>query len=373
MLSFNKGKTLVLAALLLTAIAIFYLAVNGHFTSNIEAEVYSLNGTPISVNNELSLNEEMVITNENNKLLGYNLWNNEFIWDIPLKNPVNRFWDIGGRAVIESLSGASMVDLISHKTLWDFTAGGEIERVVDVCKSFIVFESRTKKAEEKCAFYFINNEGEAEWNFPLHTEAVLCGAISSDEEYISISTLEISDYIKSRIYLFNKNGDIIWAKIFDNEIITFIFFNGEDVGALIENTLIYISPNGNIKEETKLSGTVMMASASKEGHIAICRKDSPESNIVKDIGRTYIDLYGGSTGKRLWSVELENDCRHLNISDDGYLVVVSTTNRVVAITRKGDIAGEYNTDFSIDKMIISPFGIPFIISHENGSVLVYDL
>ncbi len=371
-MSFNKGKTLILAALLLMVVAIFYLAVNGFFTGYIDVETYSLNGTPISVNKVVYLDEKMVITNENDKLQGYNLWNHELMWDIPFKNPVSKFWKIGDRAVIESLSGASMVDLLSHKILWNFTANGGIERVIDVCSTYTIFESRSKKAEEKSTLYFVNNEGEAEWNFPLHAESVLCGAISPDKEYISISTLEISDYIKSRVYLFNKNGDMIWAKNFDNEIITFVFFNGEDVGTLKENTLVYISSNGNIKNETELAGTVMMASASKDG-IVICRKDSPESNIAKDIGRTYLDLYGGSTGKRLWSVELEKDCRHLKISDDGYLVVASTQNYVVTITRKGDYAGKYSTDFSIDKMVTSPLGIPFIISHENGSVLVYDL
>lgn len=372
-MSFNKGKTLVLAALLLTVIAVFYLAVNGFFTSNMQVEAYSLAGNPIPVKKIIYLDEKMFITNDNGKLQGCDLYNYELLWNITFKDAIKKFWKIEDKAIVESLSGASMVDLVSHEILWNFTADGDNERVIDACSSFTIFESRTNKDEKGSTLFFINNEGEAEWNLPLYAESVLCGVISPDNEYISISTLEISDSIKSRVYLFNKNGDMIWAKNFDNEIISFVSFSGEDVGTLKENTLVYISPDGNIKKVIELAGNVMMASATKDGSIVICRKDSPESNIVKDVGRTYIDLYGGNKNKRLWSVELEKDCRHLKISDDGNLIVASTQNRVVIFTREGDYAGEYSTDFSIDRMVISPLGIPFIISHENGSVLVNDL
>ena len=367
----NKGKFLVMAALILILVTIFYIVPNNSFTNPMVGENYSLLGVTIDINKTLYLDEEIIISNEGNKLVAYSILNQEQIWDIPLKYPIEKFKIIEDKIITESSEGISMIDFGSLDMLWHFSIDSPSQRVIDICDEYSILALDVKEDANKSGVYLIDNMGDNKWIFPLERESVVCGGICPEKDYIVICTLEITDNIRSRVYLLDKTGNIMWAKNFDNEIITFVFFHDENIGFLKENTIISMSLAGKIEDENELSGTILRAAESKD-ILAICRKESPESHIIKDMGKSYLDLYSKISGKRLWSIELEDDCKNIKISDDGHLIFILVKNKVLIITRKGDIIEEYGTGFDIDDFLISPSGIPFIVNHKDKSVLIYD-
>jgi hypothetical protein len=367
-LSGGRRNIIILAGLLLIMVVIFYLLIDGITPLQFDKDLPSFSAEPLQIDNVLYFDRNCIICGRGERLEGYRPDNFEPLWGIKPGFPVKKIWNTDGGFILDTSKGIEMFDPAAKKTLWRFSAGEGPQRLLDVCGGFSLMEGRIK-GEEEFNLFFIDDKGELKWNFPLNSETLINGCIASDGEYIAVSTLKVQNSINGKIIMFNSKGELLWAKVYDDELITFLNFNKDgELTALKENTLAYFHPSGQLKKEQTLGGQILRASASREGYLVLCRRESPESNILKG-GRNVLELYNPS-GRRQWQVELDHECRDIKITDDGRIIIALLDNSVLALTVRGEFIGEYRTDFSINGIVTPPEGIPFIINHAEGSALI---
>lgn len=162
-------------------------------------------------------------------------------------------------------------------------------------------------------------------------------SFSEGSEAFSISIVDISsELIKTKIITYDLKGDILWAKNFDNIIISQLTYSKDNrLLAIGENSVYIYNNDGSLHHEAKIDGEICNAAMSN--HIVAIT--------LHNKAKQYLVCYDVNMRERS-RVEIKPD--PLGIFPQKSNLLLYYNNELMIITLKGELNAMYkpNTDIS---------------------------
>ena len=200
--------------------------------------------------------KDVILSYNNDQLIGYNLEGKEiFSKDISYDNNIvaygTEYAYVGDRT-----SGKISKFNSKGQEEWSYIAEGSLEYILERNQNLIILT----KIEDIQGINVLNDKGKSITKLIVEDSSVFDCDIKDDDKTIIIGSFKISDEgIVSILKYYSYSGELLWEKIFHNEIIQKVkFIDGDNIVSFTDNKIYSISSsesllwskdiNGNIKD-----------------------------------------------------------------------------------------------------------------------------
>ncbi len=231
------------------------------------------------------------------------------------------------------------------KIIWDYALQSEPWNIFGEDNGCILIEYKDISGSKIEVF---NSKGTALGKAALKNAYVISFGAGSEDRY-TISVVDItSENLKSRLITYNSAGQMVWAKDFNNEIISYVhFLKNNNILAAVSNKLLNYGNDGNIVKEVKLDGKLQNISASTDTIVIVINERGKYSSVIFD---GYLEKYG--------QIKLEIVPKGIFVHENNYILydkdklLLGNVNDSIVTTYKSvsDIVSAYMT--SRDSMYI---------------------
>ncbi|MDE1765852.1 MAG: PQQ-binding-like beta-propeller repeat protein [Thaumarchaeota archaeon] len=317
--------------------------------------------------------------------------------------------------------------------LWNYHVDGQVQNIaVSQDGSYVaaatrIAEGHAEDSAHQGSVYLFDKDGNLLWQYQSNRKMASV-SFSGNSQYVIATGYQIAPgpagiYENPAIYLFDKNGTLLWQKEISGQIAwrANISYDGSVISASTPDNVLYLDRDGNvlwqipykqIGQPNEGSGSqIFMVSMTPNGSLLAVRTGqdvfllNSEGKILWRYPTQYI--YGGwaliskngkyvfasdaasgsegnaylidaSSGHLLWKQAVGGPSLSVGMSEDGSCVALSTNWQVFIFDSKGDKLGQENipsgvsmsSDCSfIPAISYSPSGARIMLLDRNGSVL----
>jgi len=246
------------------------------------------------------------------------------------------------------------------KSIWEYRTSGKIQRA-GVDNDYIWVKSL---CEDKNLIEIVSREGENTGYLSAGSSEIVEASVSADGEHVAVSTLEIQGKdIVSNLGYYNKNGTILWAhKYNDNVILGIKITEDEDILVLNEKRLINFNNEGNIQWYHQLEGYVDKALLLSKGMSLITLSEDYRSGIpgITEEQTLFFDRKGVKRG----TYHLDGKTTGLTEGED-YLAVF-TSRQINLIDYEGKEKAHMKLDKDVNRVFL--FGDKSLAYVSGGDI-----
>jgi len=185
-------------------------------------------------------------------------------------------------------------------------------------------------------------------------------SFSTGANAFSISVLDTSaESIKTKIITYDFKGDILWAKNFDNNIISKLNY-GKNNKLLVlgENTIYVYKSDGSLLEEIKVEGDIR--------NVAI--SDYIVSIALFDRGKQYLACYDSNMREQS---RIEIEAAPLGIFPLKNNQILYYNDELLVLTSKGELIARYKSNTDISNVYMTLDNKVYLVSNRKLQQLEY--
>ena len=270
-----------------------------------------------------------------------------------------------GKAVKISIAGQNIIIIDSNndifyysikgKLLWTYKPDYEIIDIFTEDNGSFLVEYKGITGSHAEAF---KHDGSKLGSILIDNAQIL--SFSEGSEAFSISIVDTSsEMIKTKIITYNFKGDILWAKNFDNRIISKLTYSKDNnLLALGENSVYIYKNDGSLNREAKIDGQIINVAMS--GHIVAIA--------LQNQAKQYLVCYDVNMREQS-RVEIKPE--PLGISAKKSNVLLYYNNELMIITLKGTLNALYKPKGDIGYAYMTSDNKVYIASNRRLQQLEY--
>ncbi|MDE1767121.1 MAG: PQQ-binding-like beta-propeller repeat protein [Thaumarchaeota archaeon] len=318
--------------------------------------------------------------------------------------------------------------------LWNYQVDGQVQNIaVSQDGSYVaaatrIAEGHAEDSTHQGSVYLFDRNGNLLWQYQS-TRKMASVSFSGNGEYIIATGYQIAPgpagmYENPAIYLFDKNGTLLWEKEIAGQVSwrANIAYDGSVISASTPDSVLYLDKHGNLlwqipykqigKPNEGSGSMIFMVSMTPDGSLLTVRTGADvfllnsEGKILWRYPVQYI--YGGgwalvsrdgkyvfasdvasgsegyaylidaSTGNLLWKQEVGGPSLSVGMTDDASCIALATNWQVFIFDSKGNKLGQDNVPSSvamssnclfIPAISFAPSGAKISLLDKNGNIL----
>lgn len=279
-------------------------------------EVYKEIDFMWSDNEIIKTYKNSIVKYENNSIISYDfegkeIWKKSIRYEKPIIYIGSQYIYIGDRNTGE-------ISVLNEygQTVWKYNSMKPINHMIEQQDYLIIFTESDDNTE---MISVINRKGE-----PINSTTIRKGipmfANISDNQDLIVSALDISqNAINSVLLLYTMDGELIWNREFENQLIKYVDFVDEYIIVVTDNKLSLISRNNNLLWSRDIKGTLKDIKIDEEGKSIITLLDNKGSYLES------ISLQGRTKNK----TKLDGQADRIYIYKDNVFLI--GTNEIIGI------------------------------------------
>ncbi|KUO76330.1 MAG: hypothetical protein APF77_20150 [Clostridia bacterium BRH_c25] len=358
----SKKRTALLLLLASVLVLVILLIVNNKTAQKSSFVMEGRNkltvaGEVIAVSNSSSLVyciKDLLIEAQEENLRAKSI-NGNVAWSQKLLGKIVNIADAGEGIVI--IDSQNNINYYSHlgKLLWTYKSPSEIIDIFTEDNGSFLVEYKGMTGSHAEVF---TQNGSKIGNISVENAHVL--SFSTGANAFSISVLDTSaESIKTKIITYDFKGDILWAKNFDNNIISKLNY-GKNNKLLVlgENTIYVYKSDGSLLEEIKVEGDIR--------NVAI--SDYIVSIALFDRGKQYLACYDSNMREQS---RIEIEAAPLGIFPLKNNQILYYNDELLVLTSKGELIARYKSNTDISNVYMTLDNKVYLVSNRKLQQLEY--
>ncbi|HYE83087.1 MAG TPA: DUF5711 family protein [Clostridia bacterium] len=185
-------------------------------------------------------------------------------------------------------------------------------------------------------------------------------SFTTGTDSFSISVLDTSaDSIKTKIITYNFKGDILWAKNFDNTIVSRLNYSKSNKLIVFGEDMVYVyKSDGSLQEEVKPEGDIRNAAMN----------DYIVSIAMQDRGKQYLACYDPNMREQS---RIEIEAVPSGIFPLKNSLILYYNDELLVITPKGELLARYKSNTDISSVYMTQDNKVYLVSNRKLQLLEY--
>ncbi|EOD00045.1 DUF5711 family protein [Caldisalinibacter kiritimatiensis] len=210
----------------------------------------------INCNNNIKVKifKDNIIQQNNSNLISYDINGNKK-WEKPI--PYEKFLvHIGNEKIYmgNTVSGEITALNENGQVVWKYEPKQSITQIFEQKGNLFVL---LKPSNDLNQVNVVNEKGELVSNLVSNEGNFIYGNISNNEKTLALTALDTSDnIIKSKLLLYSPSGNLLWQESFENEILQYIDFIGEDIIIVSDKKISLFNKNKKLLWSRDISGKI---------------------------------------------------------------------------------------------------------------------
>jgi hypothetical protein len=263
-----------------------------------------------------------------------------------------------------------------QKQIWNYDVDGQIMSVATTLNgSYVVAGTRIQEMHaddntHQGSVYLFDRAGNISWKYDS-TRKIGSVSISNDGQHILATGYQIASgpagiYENGAMYLFDKNGKVLWnyaPSDYGKTLVASMSSDGSYVAAASDTNLVYFDDSGNKLWNYTSDSSIYSISVSPDG-----------SDLVASAGKSV--YFFDKTGNLLWTFHTDYGYSTARISPDGRYVIASDAasgydGKIYFIDNKGNLIKEDQVASPVLFLSISKDSLHTAIG-TNWATMVFD-
>lgn len=281
--------------------------------------------------------------------------NGSVAWSQKLQGKISKIADSGENIIIIDSQNNINYYSLQGKLLWSYKPTYEIIDIFTEDDGSFLVEYKGMTGSHADVF---TQSGSKIGSISVENAHIL--SFANGVSSFSISIIDTSaDAIKTKIITYNLKGDILWAKNFENKIITKLkYSNNKKLVALGENTIYIYKNDGSLQGDAKIEGKI--------SNIAISDNIIAVSLYEKD--KQYAVSYDSNMREQS---RTEINEAPLGIFPMKSSYILYFRDELMIITAKGELISRYKSNVDISSIYMTPDNKIYIVSNRKLQRLEY--
>jgi len=359
---YSRKKTVLILVLLILGTVSILLFLNNKAVGKSPVMLQGKNKLSVSaeistVSNSGSVmycNNDLLLEAQGNSLRVKNM-EGEVVWSQKYAGSILKMAAAGSNIVI--IDSSSNISYYSEKgkLLWDYKPSLEVIDVFTEENGTILVEYKGISGGRAEVF---TQTGSKIGNILVDNAHIL--SFSSGKSSYSISIIDMAEEsIKTKIITYNFKGDILWAKNFDNKLITKLNYTKNDrLMAVGENEILSFKNDGELLEELKIEGKI----------ISVAMSDYLTVVVAKKRGKNFLICYD-SESEMNSNIEIDKPPLGVFPLKNNYIVYYK--DELMVLTAKGNVTALYKSNIDISRVYMTMDNKIYIVSNRKLQLLEY--
>lgn len=360
--SYSKTRT----ALLLSAAILFILSVLIFINNRVSGRSATLLqgtdklavlGEVSTVSNSSSLMycvNDLLLEAQSDNLRVKNI-NGEIIWSQKYPGTILKMANAGANIVIIDSSNSINYYSEQGKLLWNYKSPYEITDIFTEENGSILVEYKGMKGG-RAEIFTIN--GSKIGNISVENAFIL--SFSAGTSSFSISVIDISgDAVKTKIITYNFKGDILWAKNYENKLITKLnYTKNNKLLAVGEDEILSYKNGGELQGEIKTNGSI--ANIAMSDYLTVA--------VVNQKGKYYAVCYDSDMRQQS---RVEIGAAPLGVFPLKNSYIVYYEDEFIILTAKGNVTALHKSNTDISRVYMTMDNKIYLVSNRKLQLLEY--
>lgn len=281
--------------------------------------------------------------------------NGEVVWSQKYSGSITKMTNAGSNIVIIDSSNSISYYSEQGKLLWNYKSPLEITDVLTEENGSILVEYRGVNGGR--AEVFAQN-GSKIGNISVENAHII--SFSAGSGSFSISIIDMSgEAVKTKIITYNFKGDILWAKNFENKLITKLnYVRNNRLLAVGEDEILSYKSDGELQGEVKIDGSIRNVAMS----------DYLTVVVVNQKGKLYTVCYD-SDNRQQSCIEIGGTPLGVFPLKNNYIVYYE--DELIVLTAKGNVTAVYKSNTDISRVYMTMDNKIYIVSNRKLQLLEY--
>lgn len=277
------------------------------------------------------------------------------VWTLKLQGKIARLAKAGENIIIVDSQNNINYYSLQGKLLWTYKAPFAVMDIFTEDNGSLLLEYRGMTGSNAEVF---TKNGSKIGSISVENAHVL--SFTTGSSCFSISVLDTSgETIKTKIITYNFKGDILWAKNFENSIVTSLNYSkSSKLIALGENMFFTYKGDGTLQEEIKIEGNVLKAAMS----------DYIAAVIFQNRDKLYLACYDSNMREQS---RLEIEEVPLGIFLAKSKLALYYNDELLVLTPKGELLARFKSNADISSVYITEDNELYLVSNRKLQLLEY--
>lgn len=180
---------------------------------------------------------------------GNTLWNKSILLEKPLVYIGNQMIYLGNRT-----SGEITAIDYNGQIVWKYNLSQTITYIFEQKDEVFVLTNQNDNSERVS---ILDNKGKLLVDEVMNTGRLIYGNISENKKNFVIVTLDVlNNAFESKLMLFSKNGNLLWERSFENQIVKYVEFVDNELFVLSDDKMSMIDEDGKLLWSRDIVGEI---------------------------------------------------------------------------------------------------------------------